>query len=35
MAESWSEAYNLAASVMIEAAAKSMDPARYTPISAK
>ncbi len=29
----WSEAYNLAAKVMTEAAARSMDPARYKPLS--
>lgn len=34
MAESWAEAYNLAASVMIEAESKAMDPARYQAIKA-
>ncbi|MEC4682596.1 MAG: globin domain-containing protein [Nitrospirota bacterium] len=34
VSSTWSEAYNLAAKVMTEAAAKSMDPSRYKPLTA-
>ncbi len=32
VAATWSEAYNLAAKVMIEASSRAMDPARFTPL---
>lgn len=35
LAQAWAEAYDLAAQVCIEAAAKAMAPDRYTPLSGK